>query len=255
MRDSTSKQVREFSPGSFSFIPGVFQYSAGVCASAGHSIRRVRFSRPVPLLEGFERIAGMLAAAGRPTTAFCACELRIREPFSDATFKVFNESYTSMLGNWGLLGEHGNPVSRSCVCPELDPPSVPSFFAFSYTVPADGPASFVISGSGEVAEGKGSYQDHIVRRGETSEDALAAKANWVVDEMERRMAAFGAAWQQATDVQAYTVHDLRPILARVLAPRGACQPGITWHLARPPVVNIEFEMDCRRTHFDELHQI
>ena len=27
------------------------------------------------------------------------------------------------------------------------------------------------------------------------------------------------------------------------APRG---PGLTWHFARPPVIDLEYEMDCRR---------
>jgi hypothetical protein len=26
---------------------------------------------------------------------------------------------------------------------------------------------------------------------------------------------------------------------------GAMQPGLTWHFARPPVLDLEFEMDCR----------
>jgi hypothetical protein len=28
--------------------------------------------------------------------------------------------------------------------------------------------------------------------------------------------------------------------------RGATRSGLTWHFARPPVVDLEFEMDCRR---------
>jgi hypothetical protein len=41
-------------------------------------------------------------------------------------------------------------VARSNVCPEIDPPEVLGFYAFSYTV-ADASAapSFVVAGSGE----------------------------------------------------------------------------------------------------------
>lgn len=247
--------VKEFSPGAYSFIPGVAQYSAGVLAAPGHVIRRVQFSRPVPLLEGFQRISHLLGAAGRPTTAFCACELRIGQPFTEASFKTFNETYITTLKEWGLLGESGNPVARSCVCPEIDSPSEPSFYAFCYTVPLNGPRSFVISGSGEVPEGKGNYRDHIVRLGDLSEEAMIEKAQWVVDEMERRMSAFGAEWHQTNGVQVYTVHDLRAILKRVLAPRAVCGSGVTWYFARPPIVDIEFEMDCRCVNLDDLHEV
>jgi hypothetical protein len=59
-----------------------------------------------------------------------------------------------------------NPVARSNVCPKIDPPSEPSFYAFTYAVPAtSAPASFVVAGSGEAPEGKGNYRDHAVRLG------------------------------------------------------------------------------------------
>ena len=31
-----------------------------------------------------------------------------------------------------------------------------------------------------------------------------------------------------------------------LVRRGALRSGLTWHYARPPVVDLEYEMDCRR---------
>ena len=39
--------------GGYRYIPGVFQYSAGVRALPGHRIERVEFQKPVPLLAGF----------------------------------------------------------------------------------------------------------------------------------------------------------------------------------------------------------
>ena len=56
------------------------------------------------------------------------------------------------LETWGLFKNDVNPVARSNVCPEIDPPSEPSFYAFSYTVPGDG-RSFVAAGSGEARDG------------------------------------------------------------------------------------------------------
>ncbi|MFX8106595.1 hypothetical protein ABTK92_19955, partial [Acinetobacter baumannii] len=61
-----------FHAGSYQFIPGVFQYSAGVKADDGFEIVRVRFRRPLPLSQGFGAAAGHLAASGRGVEAFCA---------------------------------------------------------------------------------------------------------------------------------------------------------------------------------------
>jgi hypothetical protein len=47
-------------------------------------------------------------------------------------------------------------------------------------------------------------------------------------------------------VQSYTVHDFHPVVVDELVRRGAMRSGLTWHFARPPVVDLEFEMDCRR---------
>jgi hypothetical protein len=67
-----------------------------------------------------------------------------------------------------------------------------------------------------------------------------------VSQMESRLAAFGFAWKDTTGVQAYTVHDFHHALADELVRRGATRSGLTWHFARPPVVDLEYEMDCRR---------
>ena len=63
--------------------------------------------------------------------------------------------------------------------------------------------------------------------------------------MERRLAALGFAWADTTATQVYTVHDLHPFLADEIVRRGAARAGLTWHLCRPPVVELEYEMDCR----------
>ena len=61
-----------------------------------------------------------------------------------------------------------------------------------------------------------------------------------------RLAAFGFGWNDTTAAQAYTVHDFHPVMTEELVRRGAARSGLTWHFARPPVVDLEFEMDCRR---------
>jgi len=234
----------------YRYVPGVFQYSAGVAALPGYRIERARFSRPLPLAEGWRRIAAHLAALGRPLAAFCACELRSPAPFTEAGFRAFNQGYAGVLAEWGILADGRNPVARSNVCPALDPPPTPAFHAFAFTVPEPGAEpgaapSFVVAGSGEAEEGHATYRDHIVALGDTSPAGLARKVAFVAGEMERRMAALGTAWAEASGVQVYTVHDVHPLLANALVARGAARHGLAWHWCRPPVEGLEFEMDCR----------
>jgi hypothetical protein len=114
-----------------------------------------RFANLVPIPEGLKRIETYLTGLGRPIHAFCACELRSPRPFDDAGFLAFNKSYVEPLQRWGIIKDGVNPIARSNVCPALKPPSEPSFYAFSYTVPASSPVTptFVIAGSGEGAGG------------------------------------------------------------------------------------------------------
>jgi hypothetical protein len=240
-------QAADFAAGNYRFIPGVFQYSGGAAAQDGYAIERVRFHEPVPLKEGFARIAGIIGAARRPLTAFCACELRSAAPFTEDGFRAFNQVYVVTLREWGLFDGTVNPVARSNVCPEIAPPPEPSFHAFSYTVKAQTAArsSFVIAGSGEAREGGASYRERTVRRGEQSPDAMREKARFVLGEMERRLGILGVGWADTTAAQVYTVFDLHPFLADEIVRRGAARAGLTWHYCRPPVQDLDYEMDCR----------
>ena len=237
-----------FAPGGYRFIPGVFQYSGGAAAEPGFRIERIAFRTPVPLVQGFERVAAIIQARGRPLTSFCACELRSPAPFTEAGFRGFNEIYVETLAKWGIYdtATKTNPVARSNVCPEIDPPTEPSFHAFSFTVATrEKSPTFVVAGSGEAREGGAGYRERTVRWGETGADAMAEKARHVHGEMERRMGLLGVGWKDCTATQVYTVHDLHPFLAADIIKRGAAPGGLTWYFNRPPVVGLEYEMDCR----------
>lgn len=237
-----------FGPGNYRYIPAVFQYSGGIAADTGYRLERVMFKNPVPLKEGFARIEAIIKAAGRPLSAFAACELRSPAPFTQEGFNAFNEVYVGTLSKWGIFDTSTriNPVARSNVCPEIEKPGEPSFHAFIFTVPdANAAPSFHVAGSGEAAEGKGDYRESAVRLGDTSPDAMKEKAQFVLGEMERRMALLGFKWADTTASQLYTVHDPHPFLASEIVRRGAATRGLTWHFARPPVVDLEYEMDCR----------
>src|SRR5205814_2214411 len=92
----------DFSAGGYRFVPSVFQYLAGVAALPGYAVERVRFRTPVPLDQGFAAIERLIRDAGRPLTAFCACELRSPAQFTQQGFRAFNERYVVTLEKWGL---------------------------------------------------------------------------------------------------------------------------------------------------------
>src|SRR5258708_35186635 len=70
--------------------------------------------------------------------------------------------------------------------------------------------------------------------------------------MERRLSSLGGTWRDTTAVQLYTVHDIHSFLAEEIVRRGAARNGLTWHFDRPPVVDIEYEMDCRAVHIERV---
>jgi len=242
--------AENFAAGDYHFIPAVFQFSGGVAANPGFEIERVRFATPLPLAQGFARAAEYIGAAERPLTAFCACELRSPGAFSEAGFRAFNEHYVKTLAAWGLFDGHVdsiNPVARSNVCPEIDPPAEPVFHAFSFTRPSrETRRTFVLAGSAEARRGRAPYPERIVRYRDVSAEGLREKVHFVVGEMERRLADFGLSWTDTTATQIYTVHDFHAMVADELVRRNAARFGMTWHFARPPVVDLEYEMDCRR---------
>lgn len=227
--------LHRVSEGGFAFLEGVFPYSQGAVALEGHAIERATFARPVPVAEGFRRIAAYLESRGRPKTALCACELRSPKPFSFAGFAEFNKGYVAVLEQWGLYRDAHNAVARSNVAPEVDPPAEPGFHAFSYTVPAPGNArDFVVAGSGEWPEG-GRFPEDIV-------PGLDNKVAWVLDKMEERMRGLGGfGFADASTVQVYTVQRF-PV--ELVARRAGS--ALVWHYCRPPIAGLEFEMDLRR---------
>jgi hypothetical protein len=239
--------TRDFVAGNYRYIPAVFQYSSGAAAAPDFEIERVRLDTLMPLADGFALIADYILAAGRPLTSFCACELRSPAVVDEAGFRSFNEHYVKTLAEWGIFNGTDNPVARSNVCLEIDPPAAPSFYAFSFTRPRLGASpSFVIAGGAEARGGPGRYPERIVRYRETGPDAFRDKVEMTVNTMQERLAAFGHGWQDVTATQIYTVRDFHPVVADELVRHGAARGGMTWHFARPPVLDLEFEMDCRR---------
>jgi hypothetical protein len=239
--------VTEFNKGGYRYIEGLLQYSAGVKAMPGYAVERVRFRKPISLADGFAAIEAHLTNIGRPIEAFCACELRSPKPFDDDGFRAFNLDYIEPLREWGIVVGDDNPVARSNVCPKVGAPAIPSFFAFSYTVPSNGDnnASFVIAGSAEAPEGNKNYSEGTVRLGDQSPDAMRDKAKFVLTEMERRMTALGVGWPETSASQVYSIYDIHPFFEEELVERGVAENGVTWQYCRPPLDVLDFEMDVR----------
>ena len=139
-------------------------------------------------------------------------------------------------------------VSRSKVKTVPSAPAEPSFYAFSFTRPGTSATpSFVIAGSGEAREGGATYAERTVRYRDLSPDGLREKVRFTTQaQMEHRLGQFGFGWRDTTAVQAYSIRDFYSAMTEELVRRGAVRSGLTWHFARPPVIDLEFEMDCRR---------
>jgi hypothetical protein len=234
--------------GDYRFLPGIAPYSCGAASAPGFEIVHVTLQRPVAYLRGFDELERRLAAERRPRAALCGVELRSPRPFSFEGFAEFNAGYARVLEGWGLFVDGVNPVARTNVAPEVDPPAEPVLYGFSYSRPCDPalPPTFVVAGAGELPEGVLAAEG-IVRAGETSPDAVAAKAAFVMDLMERRLHGLGGDWPSVTAVDAYTVHPNGPLLPEVILRRAgpAAVHGIRWSYSRPPIAGIEFEMDVR----------
>ena len=180
--------------GGYSFLKGIAPYSAGAVSAEGFEIVHTSFRRAVPLEQGFERVKAHLGAVKRPLQALCAMELRSPKPFSFQGFTDFNAGYIGVLKSWDVFLDGGvNPIARTNVAPEIGAPAEPSLYAFSYTIPAAGtgaPKTFIVAGGGELPEGSLDPHD-VVRRGETSADALREKTRFVMGLMTGRVKGLG----------------------------------------------------------------
>src|SRR5262249_7140233 len=203
---------------------------------------------PPPYRNGFDLIEHQLACEGRPRAALCGVELRSRSPFSFEGFARFNEGYARILEAWGLFVAGVNPVARTNVAPQLEPPHEPSLYGCSYTRRSDesDQPTFVVAGAGELPEGILS-PEAIIRHGETSDEAIAEKARFVMDLMERRIRGLGGDWSRVTAIDIYTSHPIEHLLPEVVLGRvgPAAIHRVRWFYSRPPIQGIEFEMDVR----------
>jgi hypothetical protein len=237
--------MRDVPNGQYRFLPGIAPYSSGVVAMPGHEVVHVTLRAPIPWRDGFALIDRHLRDERRARAALCAIALRSPKPFTFEGFAEFNAGYHALLEAWGLLVDGANPIARTNVAPLVAAPAEPSLYAFAYTMPqATRRPTFVVAGSGEVVE---LAAERIVRRGETSPDAIREKAAFVMSVMQSRLRGLGADWGDVTTIDVYTPHPIEPFVRDVLL--GVAGPaaihGVRWYPSHPPIVGLEYEMDMR----------
>jgi hypothetical protein len=243
--------------GRYRFLKGIDPYSGGVAATEGHEIGFVTLTEGVAWREGFRRLEGFLDSHRARRMDLCGIQLRCPAPYAIEEFIAFNREYCDVLKEWDLFVGDVNPIARTNVAPLGDPPNEPQLYAFSYVRPSpeDVGRTFVVSGAGELPEGVLDAQS-IVRRGETTDDALQEKAAFVMEIMAQRLAALGATWPQVSRVNVYTAHPVDALLRASLLPRltreRAARPGVHLYPSQPPVREIEFEMDLRGVRCESL---
>lgn len=240
--------IVDFPAGGYRFINGGLDYtSLGVAALPGFRLERARFQSPLPLESAFQRIADIVAEAKRPPAALAACELRSPAQFTEAGFRAFNERNFKVLRDFGFSCMDGiNPISRTNVCPLERRFSDTCVHAFSYTVEdKSAEASLVLAGAVDLLPGDGDLRDLIVAPDQVDPAGISKKAGHALKELERRMSLLGFDWPMITGNNLYCAHDIFHALTQEIAVRGAAQAGLTWHLCRPPVSGLEFEMDIR----------
>ena len=233
--------------GGYRFLPGGFPYSSGVIATEGHEIVHVTLTHPLPWREGLESVRRSLESIGCERHALCAVELRCPEPFPLQGFLDFNKEYRAVLEEWDMLVDGENPVARTNVSPVANPPEESMIYGFSYTEASEVTRpTFVISGAGEILHSD-LEERRLLRLGETSEDAMLEKAACVVEIMGLRLDRLGAKGEHLTSIDVYTAHPLQRILDETLIAGlpAAAGLGVRWFYSRPPVIDIEFEMDMR----------
>ncbi|MBI2501989.1 MAG: RidA family protein [Candidatus Latescibacteria bacterium] len=234
--------------GNYFFLKGIAPYSSGVVAAPDHEIVHLTFRQPLPWRQGFAAVSAHLESVGRPRHALCAMELRAPSPFTMEGFIAFNREYCQVLDEWGLFVDGLNPIARTNVAPLHNPPASPALHAFSYTIPSPAaPLTLVVAGAGEL-RGAALVAEGIIRRGCTDAQAMEEKAAYVLEVMEERLLGLGGNWDLVHTADVYTVHPLGSIAAQIWDKLGpAARHGFRWHQTRPPVVDIEFEMDLRGT--------
>jgi hypothetical protein len=233
--------------GSFRFLPATSAYSAGIAASDGFEITALRMLDCPSLVNGFKRIDEEIQSRGLSSTALVGLHLHSPGVFSLEGFAKFNDTYRQLLLDRFLTLGDVNPISRTNVIPIHDGPIEPSIAMAFIVHPSEGPGGidFIVAGAGEVDGGLGA--ENIVARGDLSIHGLTLKVECVLRIMLKRLAALKATGNSPTVINVYTAHEILGLTNAIGSKiPSISRNGFTSWLMRPPVNEVEFEMDCLR---------
>jgi hypothetical protein len=150
-----------------------------------------------------------------------------------------------MLASWKILLGDDNPIPRTtrgaggggAGCP------VPVRLDLRWPGPP-WPRPSWWRGAGELAE-RARGAEGIVRRGDTSRDAMREEARFVMGIMHERVRALGAAFRRVTTINVYTEHPHSFLVKQFLAPVGpAAIHGMRGFPRRPPIQGWSSRWTC-----------
>ncbi|MGY8823405.1 MAG: 2-amino-5-chloromuconate deaminase CnbZ [Candidatus Latescibacterota bacterium] len=232
--------------GNYHFLRGIDPYSCGVIADPGYEIVHATLAESLPWQQGFKRVEAYLNQLQLNPNALCGMELRSPKPFTMQGFVDFNKSYCSVLKEWGLYIDDLNPVARTNIAPMQNPPSEPQLHAFSYVIANSEiqRKTLVVAGAGELTEGI-LETGRIINCGNTSPESMLEKATYVMQVMEERLLGLGGSWDLVDAIDIYTIYPLVDLLQQAILPKlgPANRHGVHWYYSRPPIMDIDFEMD------------
>ena len=233
--------------GSYKFLPAISAYSAGIATMPGFEITAIRITSPLSLEAGFEVIDNEISKRGLKSDSLAGIQLRSPKVFSFNEFSEFNDKYRNLLLERSLILGDVNPIPRTNVIPIKDVPPIPCIATAFLVHPSqnNGGDDFIVAGAGEVA---GTLDPtNIVARGDISDSGMSLKVDCVLEEMLARLLALGFDGLSPTVINVYTIHEILKLQELISKKLPAINVhGYTSWLTKPPVTEIEFEMDCSR---------
>lgn len=229
--------------GGYRVLPNGTVFSGATMAMEGHEIVHALIKPWMPLKDAWGFIEAHLKSLGRPVKALCGMELRIPKQLTFDGFKAFNQPYVEQLQKWDLLIGRYSAVCRTNVAPAVGAPAEPSVHAFSYCVPSTAQGlTFCVSGAADL-DGRG----RPVAEGDVSAAGMKRRLLHVVETITGRLAEIALDWSAVTHTDLCVVRDIPGLWESVVAPGldPAVRHGVRVHLARPPIVGAEVELECR----------
>ncbi len=229
--------------GGYRVLPAGSVFCGGVVPHEGREIVHALVAPWVPLREAWTLVQAHLSAQKLPMQALCGMELRMPEQLNWQGFREFNAPYVEQLRKHRLILGNYSAVCRTNVVPAANKPKEAVLHAFSYCAPAAGSTStFCLSGVADL-----DARGQIVAEGDVSTAGMRQRMEHCVESLSERLAQLDLDWPMATHIDLCVARDIGDLMAEMLVPAlgSAAHRGVRVHLARPPIVGSEVELECR----------